>query len=58
MYDYGYRMLKAGTNLDGYTASEIINTDSKPFEKDEIKFFISQVNSADVDSVLEKQKEL
>ena len=58
MYDYGYRMLKAGTNLDGYTASEIINTDSKPFEKDGIKFVISQVNSADVDSVLEKQKEL
>ena len=58
VYDYGYRMLKAGTNLDGYTASEIINTDSKPFEKDGIKFVISQVNSADVDSVLEKQKEL
>lgn len=58
VYDYGYRMLKAGTNLDGYTASEIINTDSKPFEKNEIKFVISQVNSADVDSVLEKQKEI
>ena len=23
MYDYGYRMLKAGTNLDGYTAEQI-----------------------------------
>lgn len=58
MYDYGYRMLKAGTNLDGYTAEEIINTDSKPFEKNGMKFVISQVNSADVDSVFEKQKEL
>lgn len=58
MYDYGFRMLKAGTNLDGYTAKEIINTDSKPFEKNGTKFVISQVNSADVDSVLEKQKEL
>lgn len=58
MYDYGYRMLKAGTNLDGYTAKEIINTDSKPFDKNGMKFVISQVNSADVDSVLEKQKEL
>lgn len=58
MYDYGYRMLKAGTNLDGYTAEEIINTDSKPFDKNGMKFVISQVNSADVDSVLEKQKEL
>ena len=58
MYDYGYRLLKAGTNLDGYTAKEIINTDSKPFEKNGIKFVISQINSADVDSVFEKQKEL
>lgn len=58
MYDYGYRLLKAGTNLDGYTAKEIINTDSKPFEKNGTKFVISQVNSADVDSVFEKQKEL
>ena len=58
MYDYGFRMLKAGTNLDGYTPEEIINMDSKPFEKNGTKFVISQVNSADVDSVLEKQKEL
>ena len=58
MYDYGYRLLKAGTNLDGYTAEEIINTDSKPFEKNGTKFVISQSNSADVDSVLEKQQEL
>ena len=58
MYDYGYRLLKAGTNLDGYTAKEIINTDSKPFNKNEINFVISQINSADVDSVFEKQKEL
>lgn len=58
MYDYGYKLLKAGTNLDGYTAKEIINTDSKPFEKNGIKFVISQINSADVDSVFEQQKEL
>lgn len=58
MYDYGYRLLKAGTNLDGYTAKEIINTDSKPFDKNGINFVISQVNSADVDSVLAKQKEI
>lgn len=58
MYDYGYRLLKAGTNLDGYTAEEIINTDSKPFDKNGLNFVISQINSADVDSVFEKQKEL
>ena len=58
MYEYGLDMLKAGTNLDGYTAEEIINTDSKPFEKNGIKFVISQINSADVDSVLKNKKEL
>lgn len=58
MYDYGYKLLKAGTNLDGYTAPEIINTDSKPFEKNGTKLVISQINSADVDSVFEKQGEL
>lgn len=58
MYEYGLNMLKAGTNLDGYTAEEIINTDSKPFEKNGIKFVISQINSADVDSVLKNKKEL
>lgn len=58
MYEYGLDLLKAGTNLDGYTPEEIINTDSKPFEKNGIKFVISQINSADVDSVLKQQKEL
>ena len=58
MYNYGYRLLKAGTNLDGYTPSEIVNIDSKSFEKNDIKFTISQVNSADVDSVFEQQREL
>ena len=58
MYDYGYRLLKAGTNLDGYTAEQIINTDSKAFEENGVKFVISQINSADVESVLEKQEEL
>jgi len=58
MYDYGYRLLKAGTNLEGYTAKQIINIDAKVFEKNNIKINISQVNSADVESVLSKQKEL
>ena len=58
MYEYGLNMLKAGTNLDGYTSEEIINTDSKPFAKNGIKFVISQINSADVDSVLKNQKDL
>lgn len=58
MYEYGLDLLKAGTNLDGYTPTEIINTDSKPFEKDGVKFVISQINSADVDGVLKQQKEL
>lgn len=58
VYDYGYKLLKAGTNLDGYTASEIINTDSKQFEQNGTKVVISQINTADVDGVFEKQNEL
>ena len=58
LYDYGYRLLKAGTNIEGYTPEEIINQDSKPFGKNGINFVISQVNSADVETVLEKQRDL
>ena len=58
MYDYGYRMLKAGTDIDGFTAKQIINTDAKPYSKDGIKLVVSQVNSADIDNIFEKQTEL
>lgn len=48
---YGTALLKAGTDLSDYTPAEIINIDSKLFEKDGKKFKIAQVNTADLDSI-------
>lgn len=48
---YGTDLLKAGTDLSDYTPEQIINIDSKLFEKDGKKFKIAQINTADLDSV-------
>lgn len=48
---YGTDLLKAGTDLSEYTPAEIINIDSKLFEKDGKRFKIAQVNTADLDSI-------
>lgn len=48
---YGTALLKAGTDLSEYTPEQIINIDSKLFEKDGKKFKIAQINTADLDSV-------
>lgn len=48
---YGTDLLKAGTDLSEYTPAEIINIDSKLFEKGGKRFKIAQVNTADLDSI-------
>ena len=48
---YGTDLLKAGTDLSEYTPEQIINIDSKLFEKDGKRFKIAQVNTADLDSI-------
>ena len=48
---YGTDLLKAGTDLSEYTPEQVINIDSKLFEKDGKKFKIAQINTADIDSV-------
>lgn len=48
---YGTDLLKAGTDLSEYTPAEIINIDSKLFEKDGKRFKIAQINTADLDSI-------
>ena len=48
---YGTDLLKAGTDLSEFTPEQIINIDSKLFEKDGKKFKIAQINTADLDSV-------
>ena len=56
--EYGLEMLKAGTDLDDFTAKELINLDAKELDKNGIKFVIGQVNKVDIPSVLERQEEL
>ena len=48
---FGTDLLKAGTDLSDYTPEQIINIDSKLFEKDGKKFKIAQINTADIDGV-------
>lgn len=55
---YGLEMLKAGTKLDGYTEEELLNIDSKKFEKDNIKYMIAQVNTVSIEDVLKRQDKI
>ena len=51
-------MLKAGTDLDDFTAKELVNLDAKSLEKNGVKFVIAQVNTVSIEDVLKRQKEL
>ena len=55
---YGLEMLKAGTDLDDFSAEELINIDSKEFERSGIKFAIAQVNTVSIPDVLKRKEEL
>lgn len=56
--EYGLEMLKAGTDLDDFTAKELVNLDAKSLEKNGVKFVIAQVNTVSIDAVLKRQEEL
>ena len=53
---YGLEMLKAGTDLDDFTETELINLDAKNLEKDGKKFVIAQVNTVSIEDVLNRQQ--
>ena len=55
---YGMDMLKAGTDLDDFTAEELINLDAKSLESNGHKFVIAQVNTVDIQSTMQRQLEL
>ena len=55
---YGLEMLKAGTDLDDFSAEELVNLDAKSLEKNESKFVIAQVNTVSIEDVLKRQEEL
>lgn len=52
---YGLDMLKAGTNLDSKTEAELIDMDAKSFEMNGKSVRIAQVNTVDLDSVLQRK---
>ena len=56
--EYGLEMLKAGTDLDDFTAKELVNLDAKSLEKNGVKFVIAQVNTVSIEDVLKRQNEL
>ncbi len=56
--EYGIEMLKAGTDLDDFSAEELINLDAKKFEKDATSFVIAQVNTVSIEDVLKREEEL
>ena len=56
--EYGLEMLKAGTDLNDFTAEELISLDAKSLEKNGTKFIIAQVNTVNISDVLKRQEEL
>ncbi|CAM4105725.1 manganese-dependent inorganic pyrophosphatase [Saccharibacillus endophyticus] len=55
---YGLDMLKAGADLSGKTALDLISIDAKEFTMGGSKVEIAQINAVDVNEVLEQQAEL
>ena len=52
--EYGLAMLKAGTNLASKSADELIDIDAKTFELNGSKVRVAQVNTVDINEVLER----
>ncbi|GBG96935.1 manganese-dependent inorganic pyrophosphatase [Lactococcus termiticola] len=58
LQEYGLAMLKAGTNLASKTADELIDIDAKTFELNGSKVRVAQVNTVDINEVLERLTEV
>lgn len=55
--EYGMEMLKAGTNLSAKSDSEVMSIDSKQFSVGEKLFEVAQVNTADIDELVNSRLE-
>lgn len=53
--EYGMALLKAGTNLSSKTEEELIDIDAKTFELNGNAVRVAQVNTVDINEVLERQ---
>lgn len=58
LYDYGYKLLEAGTDISDCTADDIINIDSKDFMHHDLKFTISQINSSNLEEVFKRKPDI
>lgn len=55
---YGLDMLKAGTNLSDKTAAVLLDLDAKSFPMGEVNVRIAQINTVDLNEVMDRQAEL
>ncbi len=55
---YGLEMLKAGTDLNGFSIEEILNLDAKEIDLKQVKSVIAQVNTASIEDVMTMKAEL
>jgi hypothetical protein len=58
LQEYGLAMLKAGTNLASKTAAQLVDIDAKTFELNGSQVRVAQVNTVDINEVLERQNEI
>ena len=56
--EYGLEMLKAGTDLDDFSAEQLINLDAKSLDKAGTKFVIAQVNTVSIEDVLKREADI
>ena len=56
--EYGLALLKAGTNLASKSAEELIDIDAKTFELNGNDVRVAQVNTVDINEVLERKEEI
>ncbi|MDB6812001.1 hypothetical protein PMS53_10890, partial [Bifidobacterium longum] len=55
---YGLEMLKAGTNLSDKSAAVLLDLDAKSFPMGSSNVRIAQVNTVDLNEVMDRQAEL
>lgn len=56
--EYGLKMLKAGASIEGKTAEELINIDSKPFTMGKLAVEVAQISVVDIADVMVMKTEV
>ena len=56
--EYGLEMLKAGTDLSDFSIEEILDLDAKQIDFKDVRSIVNQVNTADIDEVMEMKEDL